>query len=68
MNQRILALGLCAMLFALCVSAQAQQPAKVSRIGYLGLNFPSTNVERIKALRQGLRDLGYVEGKNIVFE
>ena len=44
------------------------QPPKVSRIGYLGLSFPSANVARIKALQQGLRDLGYVEGKNIVFE
>jgi putative tryptophan/tyrosine transport system substrate-binding protein len=47
---------------------QAQQPTKVSQIGYLGLSFPSANVARIEALRQGLRDLGYVEGKNIVFE
>src|SRR6185436_16652821 len=50
------------------VVALAQQPPKVSRIGYLGLSFPSANVARIEALRQGLRDLGYVEGKNIVFE
>jgi ABC-type uncharacterized transport system substrate-binding protein len=50
------------------VMALAQQPTKVSQIGYLGLSFPSANVARIEALRQGLRDLGYVEGKNIVFE
>ena len=50
------------------VVALAQQPPKVSRIGYLGLSFPSANVARIEALQQGLRDLGYVEGKNIVFE
>ena len=49
------------------VVALAQQLPKVSRIGYLGLSFPSANVARIEALRQGLRDLGYVEGKNIVF-
>ena len=48
-------------------SVEAQQP-KVSRIGYLGLSFPSANVARIEALRQGLRELGYVEGENIVFE
>src|SRR5437762_5229735 len=48
--------------------AQAQQPAKVPRIGYLVANFPSTNPARSEAFRQGLRELGYVEGKNIVIE
>src|SRR5919109_2551910 len=69
-EKKVKAIGvaLCAMLFALCAYADAQQPPKVARIGYLGLSFPSANVARIEALRQGLRDLGYVEGKNIVFE
>ena len=49
------------------VIAQAQQ-AKVSRVGYLSANDPSTNSARIEAFRQGLRELGYVEGKNIVIE
>jgi putative tryptophan/tyrosine transport system substrate-binding protein len=40
----------------------------VPRIGYLAANFPSTNLARIEAFRQGLRDLGYVEGKSIVIE
>ena len=48
--------------------ATAQQPTKVSRIGYLNANAPTTNPVRIEALRQGLRELGYVEGKNIVIE
>ena len=48
--------------------AQAQQPAKVPRIGYLVANFPSTNPARSEAFRQGLRELGYVEEKNIVIE
>ena len=48
--------------------AEAQQPPKVARIGYLGLSVPSANVARIEAFRQGLRELGYVEGKNIVIE
>jgi putative tryptophan/tyrosine transport system substrate-binding protein len=61
-------LTLCAMLFALCPSAEAQQPAKIPRIGYLGANFPTTNPARIEAFRQGLRELGYVEGKNILIE
>jgi putative ABC transport system substrate-binding protein len=64
----ILALSLvCAMLFALCFSAQAQQATKVPRIGYLtGTNLSASG--RQEAFRQGLRDLGYVEGKNIVIE
>ena len=53
------------MLLALPFSAQAQQPAKMARLGYLGFAFPSTNPNRREALLQGLRDLGYVEGKNI---
>jgi ABC-type uncharacterized transport system substrate-binding protein len=65
MNQRIFALALCAMLFALCLSAAAQQPTKVHRIGYLGGTSPSARSERF---RQLLRELGYVEGKNIVIE
>src|SRR6266700_433536 len=47
---------------------QAQQPAKVPRIGYLVANFPSTNPARSEAFRQGLRELGYVERKSIVIE
>jgi putative tryptophan/tyrosine transport system substrate-binding protein len=48
--------------------ADAQQPSKVPRIGYLNAVSPSTVSDRIEALRQGLRELGYVEGKNIVIE
>ncbi|HEY3304495.1 MAG TPA: ABC transporter substrate-binding protein [Candidatus Binatia bacterium] len=48
--------------------AEAQQPAKIPRIGYLGGISPSVNPARIEAFRQGLRELGYVEGKNIVIE
>ena len=68
MRKNVMHLTLCAMLFALGYSASAQQPKKVPRIGYLGANFPSTNPARIEAFRQGLRELGYVEGKNIVIE
>jgi putative tryptophan/tyrosine transport system substrate-binding protein len=46
----------------------AQQPTKVPRIGYLAANSLSDNAARIKGFRQGLRELGYVEGKNIVIE
>jgi putative tryptophan/tyrosine transport system substrate-binding protein len=58
----------CALLFALCSSAEAQQPTKVPRIGYLGSLSRSAFVSRIEAFQEGLRELGYVEGKNIVIE
>src|SRR6266571_4990390 len=48
--------------------AQAQQPKKVPRIGFLYAVSPSSVWDRVEAFRQGLRDLGYVEGKNIVIE
>ena len=48
------------------VIAQAQQPGSIPRIGYLNANFPTTNPVRIEAIRQGLRELGYVAGKNII--
>jgi ABC-type uncharacterized transport system substrate-binding protein len=57
-----------AMLFVLCPSAEAQQPAKIPRIGQLSGPSPSTSPDRIEAFRHGLRELGYVEGKNIVIE
>jgi putative tryptophan/tyrosine transport system substrate-binding protein len=47
--------------------AEAQQPKRVPRIGYLTA-FPSVFPGRIEAFRQGLRELGYIEGKNIVIE
>ena len=46
----------------------AQQPAKVPRIGFLIASAASANSARVEAFRQGLRELGYVEGKNIVIE
>jgi putative tryptophan/tyrosine transport system substrate-binding protein len=48
--------------------AEGQQPTKVSRIGYLTGTTPDGQLDRIEAFRQGLRELGYVEGKNIVIE
>jgi len=50
------------------VVAEAQQPLKIPRIGYLAAPSLSAVVVRIEAFRQGLRELGYVEGKNIVIE
>jgi putative tryptophan/tyrosine transport system substrate-binding protein len=68
MDRKIIGLALGALLFALCVPAEAQQARKVPRIGYLTATSLSSNVARIDAFRQGLRELGYVEGKNIVIE
>jgi putative tryptophan/tyrosine transport system substrate-binding protein len=59
-----------AVLFVLALSipAEAQQPTKVSRIGFLSTTSYAANWRRVEAFRQGLRELGYVEGKNIVIE
>ena len=66
MKKTFFGLALAAMLLALCMSVQAQQPAKIPRIGFLNANSPSTIAARLEAFRHGLRELGYVEGKNIV--
>jgi putative ABC transport system substrate-binding protein len=52
------------MLLALSFPAGAQQPTKISRIGYLRGVSLSVNSARIEAFRQGLRELGYMEDKN----
>src|SRR5216683_5208638 len=54
-------------LLAAPLAAEAQPVAKVPRIGYLALN-PTANPHLHEAFRQGLRDLGYVEGRNVVIE
>jgi putative tryptophan/tyrosine transport system substrate-binding protein len=59
---------LCAMLFALCPSAGAQQPKKVPRIGYLSNGDPARESARAEAIRMALRELGYIEGQNIATE
>jgi putative ABC transport system substrate-binding protein len=56
------------VLLVVAVIAEAQQPKKVSRIGLLGGSSLAALSARIEAFRQGLRELGYVEGKNIVIE
>ena len=50
------------------IEAEAQQPTKIPRIGYLSASSASEASSRTEAFRQGLRELGYVEGKNIVIE
>ena len=50
------------------LAADAQQPARIPRIGYLGTSSPSLEPHLVEAFRQGLRDLGYIEGQNIAIE
>jgi len=66
-QRSVVCVALCALLFALCSVGEAQS-AKIPHIGFL-LDVPaSTLAARIEAFQQGLRELGYVEGKNIVIE
>jgi ABC-type uncharacterized transport system substrate-binding protein len=67
MNKRIICFVLGALLLALSVCVEAQQPGKVPRIGFLDSGSASDprNILDVDAFRQGLRELGYVEGKTI---
>jgi putative ABC transport system substrate-binding protein len=68
MRKNLIGLVLCALLLALTVTVEAQQPKKVPRIGFLSVLSLSAMAERTEAFRQGLHELGYMEGKNIVIE
>jgi putative ABC transport system substrate-binding protein len=68
MKKKVIGLALGALLFALSVSAEAQQTGKVPLIGFLVPGPPAAYARRIDSFRQGLRELGYVEGKNIIIE
>jgi putative tryptophan/tyrosine transport system substrate-binding protein len=68
MKQRIFGFAFTALLLTLSLPVQAQQPKNVPRIGVLVGGSASSDSARIDALRQGLHELGYVEGKNIVIE
>jgi putative ABC transport system substrate-binding protein len=68
MKQKFIGIALCAMLFTLSLPAQAQQPAGIPRIGILVPASAASFSARVEAFRQRLRELGYVEGKNIVIE
>ena len=61
-------LAFCATLVALTTPVYAQQPAKIIPIGYLTGESLSANAARTDSFRQGLRELGYVDRKNIVIE
>jgi putative tryptophan/tyrosine transport system substrate-binding protein len=68
MIKTIIGLSLGSILLALGLPAQAQQPSKVARIGYLNPGDPVSRTYRTEAFRQGLKELGYIEGKNIIIE
>lgn len=63
----VFGLTLCAMLVALCPSADAQEPERLARIGYLG-STAANAVSNLKPFRERLRELGYIEGKNVIIE
>jgi putative ABC transport system substrate-binding protein len=54
--------------FAAPLAAEAQEAAKVARIGYLASNLATGPLRLGEGFRQGLRDLGYVEGRKVVIE
>jgi putative ABC transport system substrate-binding protein len=68
MESKITAFILCAILFALCSFAEAQQAKKVPRIGYLSTSDTGADFGRFDGIRQRLRELGYIEGHNIAIE
>jgi len=68
MNRNVFGVALCTLLLALSSPAEPQQTKKVPRIGFLSAASLSPLAARVEAFRQGLRELGYVEGKNIVIE
>jgi len=68
-NRKLVGIVALAVILAICEArAEAQQPKKIPLIGYLAGASLSAASARTKAFRQGLRELGYVEGKNIVIE
>jgi ABC-type uncharacterized transport system substrate-binding protein len=68
MKKKIMVLTLCAMLFALCDSVDAQQTGKVLRIGFLELSNASGIAVYVAAFQQELRKLGWIDGQNITIE
>jgi len=68
MGIRTLAITLALGILATPIAAEAQVPAKVPRIGFLASYSPTNNAHFLEAFRQGLRELGYVDGQNIAIE
>ncbi|HYN62636.1 MAG TPA: ABC transporter substrate-binding protein [Rubrivivax sp.] len=68
MGLGILHVFVCILLLVPGIRAEAQEPKKVPRVGYLAAVSATADAPRLEAFRRGLRELGYVEGKNIVVE
>jgi putative tryptophan/tyrosine transport system substrate-binding protein len=68
MKKKVTVLTLCAMLFALCSSSDAQQPGKIFRVGYLDSSTASGTRVLVQAFRQELGKLGWIDGKNFTIE
>jgi putative ABC transport system substrate-binding protein len=68
MSKKVVGLAIWAVLLALSSRAGAQQAKKIPRIGFLASVSASSDADRIEAFRQGLRELGYVEGQNVTIE
>jgi putative ABC transport system substrate-binding protein len=68
MSKKVVCLAICAVLLVLSFLAEAQQPKKVPRIGFLSSRSADAEKSRLAAFQQGLRGLGYEEGKNILIE
>ena len=68
MRKGVLSLLLVVILLAVAAIADAQQPKKVSRLGYLSSYDPVADSARSEGIRQALRELGYIEGQNIAIE
>ena len=68
MSKRVGVFVLASAILACAYLAHAQQAKKIPRIGFLNASSPAALSARAEAFRQGLRELGYVEGKNIVIE
>jgi ABC-type uncharacterized transport system substrate-binding protein len=68
MNKKVVTILVATLILSFAFSVRAQQPGRVPRIGFLIASSPSAMAPRLDAFQQGLRELGYVEGKNLVIE
>jgi putative ABC transport system substrate-binding protein len=68
MNKRVIVFSVAFLFLASAHAAEAQQPKKIPKIGYLTNDSVPVDLPRRNALKQGLRDLGYIEGQNIIIE
>ena len=68
MMKKITGMSLCAIVLGLCVAAQAQQPQRVPRLGYISATDPATDSTRSEAIRLALRERGHIEGQTIAIE